>query len=106
VADGVAEMTHCFPLVNGLGSPTRYESEPRSLFAAVRGIRDAGVELVAVYHSHPTSEPVPSRTDREQNYYGDTVVHLIVGLVGEVPVVRAWRLTGDETVEVQLVVEG
>ena len=60
---------------------------------AIKAMRAAGHEIVAVYHSHPSSEPVPSRKDLERNYYGDTVVHFIIGLAGAEPVVRGWWLT-------------
>ena len=55
-------------------------------------MRASGEELLAVYHSHPTSEPVPSRRDVEENTYGETVVHLIVGHITGNPHVRAWWL--------------
>jgi proteasome lid subunit RPN8/RPN11 len=81
-----------YPLVNALASPTRYESEPRSLFDAVRDMRRRGLDILAVYHSHPTSPPLPSRLDRELNY-GPDVVHFIVSLSTEPPTVRGWWLT-------------
>jgi proteasome lid subunit RPN8/RPN11 len=97
--DQVGVVTRRFPLVNSPASPTLYNAEPGGLVAAMRAIREEGLELLAIYHSHPATGPVPSRTDRERNYYGDTVVHLIIGLGGPVPVMRAWRLTADEAVE-------
>jgi [CysO sulfur-carrier protein]-S-L-cysteine hydrolase len=50
---------------------------------------------VAVYHSHPAAEPVPSKRDLERNTYGETVVHLIVGLGRGEPAVKAWWLAED-----------
>src|SRR5579871_6267282 len=70
-------VTHHFPLLNRLSSPTEYESEGESHFRAHRQMRREELELLAIYHSHPTSEPVPSRKDIERNYYGAEVVHLI-----------------------------
>jgi proteasome lid subunit RPN8/RPN11 len=87
------KATHRYPLTNARASPVRYESEPRALFAAFKDMRRRGTELVAIYHSHPTSEPVPSRTDLEQNAYGSAVVHLIISLKDGVSVMRGWRLT-------------
>jgi proteasome lid subunit RPN8/RPN11 len=65
------------------------------MFAADRDRRRHGIEFLAVYHSHPTSEPVPSRKDRDRNYSTD-VVNLIVSLKSDVPEVRAWWLSETE----------
>jgi proteasome lid subunit RPN8/RPN11 len=80
-----------YPLVNSAASPVEFWSEPRGMFEAERDMRRHGYELLAVYHSHPTSVPVPSRTDLERNYSPD-VMNLIVSLKGSKPDVRGWWL--------------
>jgi [CysO sulfur-carrier protein]-S-L-cysteine hydrolase len=85
-------VTHRYPLANALANPVRYESEPRAMFAAFKDMRARGTELLAIYHSHPTSDPVPSRTDLERNFYGSAVVHLIVAFKKGAPTVQAWHL--------------
>ncbi len=85
-------VTHRYPLTNALASPNQYESDPKELFAAMKDMRREGTELVAIYHSHPTSEPVPSRTDLVRNWYGSDVVFIIISLMRVQPRVRAWRL--------------
>lgn len=81
----------CYPLVNELASPTDYLSEPKTMFRAVKDMRGRDLEIVAVYHSHPTSDPVPSRKDVERNYLGK-VVHFIISLKGKEPLMRGWWL--------------
>ena len=98
VADGVGRVTQHLPLANALASPTEYESEPRSMLAAHKAMRAAGTEVLAVYHSHPTTDPVPSRRDLERNY-DERVVNLIIGLRGPEPEVRGWWLTADSARE-------
>ena len=88
---GVLLAAEAFPLVNQLGSPTRFVSEPDSLFRALKSARAQGLEVVAIYHSHPEGPPVPSRTDLEWRW-APGVADLIVGLSGAVPVGRAWDL--------------
>lgn len=88
------------PLVNALASPTEYESDPRSMLAAVRAMRAAGTDIVAVYHSHPTSEAVPSRKDLARNYSED-VVNFIISLTTTPPTVRGWWLTADGYAEAE-----
>jgi [CysO sulfur-carrier protein]-S-L-cysteine hydrolase len=80
-----------FPLVNEAASPVEFLSEPRSMFEAVREMQRANLDLLAVYHSHPSSEPVPSRKDLDRNYSPE-VQNLIISLKTDPPVTRAWWL--------------
>lgn len=100
IADGVGRVTFHLPLVNALTSPTEYESEPRSMLAAHKAMRASGTDVLSVYHSHPTSDPVPSKRDRERNY-GENVVNLIIGLRPAEPEVRGWWLTSDAAREAE-----
>jgi proteasome lid subunit RPN8/RPN11 len=88
--DGIVSVR--YPIKNDRASPVEFESEPRGLFAAHKDMRHRGLEMLAIYHSHPTSAPVPSATDLARNWYGEDVVNLIIGLAGAEPVVRVWRL--------------
>lgn len=88
-SETIGEVTRHFPLANELASPTEYQSVP---FKANKDMRNEGLELLAIYHSHPSSEPVPSRKDIERNYYGGEIVHLIISLKDKQPLMRGWRL--------------
>ncbi|HTU91702.1 MAG TPA: M67 family metallopeptidase [Gemmataceae bacterium] len=103
--DGVGEVLLRYPLLNAAASPVEFESEPRSHFSADRDIRRQGLEVLAIYHSHPTSEPVPSRKDLERSYWGTDVVNLIVSLTTPTPAVRAWWLSTQEYCEAQWVIQ-
>jgi len=93
-------VTHRFPLVNELASPTEFLSDPRSLFAAHKEMRRLGIDVLAVYHSHPTSDPVPSKKDRERNYSPD-VVNLIISLKNATPAMRGWWLSAADAREAE-----
>jgi proteasome lid subunit RPN8/RPN11 len=100
----VGRVTQHFPVGNDLASPTEYATNARDMLAVTKAMRAAGTTELAVYHSHPTSAPVPSRKDLERNYWGETAVHVIVGLAGAVPDVRAWWLTQTDHRPAELVV--
>jgi proteasome lid subunit RPN8/RPN11 len=102
LSDGVGHAVERAAIRNDLSSPTGYLTNPADLFAAYREMRAAGTDVLAVYHSHPTSDPVPSRRDVAENTYGETVLHLIVGLAGAEPKVRAWWITESEFREAEL----
>ncbi len=84
------------PLRNAAPSAeTRYDADPRDLIDAVVDLRRRDAEILAIYHSHPRWEAVPSRTDLEENHYG-AVPRIIVSLLSEPPDVRVWRLDRDD----------
>ncbi|MBA3842463.1 MAG: M67 family metallopeptidase [Actinobacteria bacterium] len=82
--------------VNKLASPYRYELE---IDPAVWFLEDEGFEL-AVFHSHPETEPIPSRTDRELAGLWSGRPFLIYGL--KLTELRAWRIARDDVEEIEL----
>jgi proteasome lid subunit RPN8/RPN11 len=81
---------------NAAASPYRFQLEidPRVWF-----LEDEGYQL-AVFHSHPTSPPRPSRTDVEQIGLWDGRPYLILSAdTGEL---AAWRITEGTAEEAPL----
>ena len=81
---------------NTLASPYRYQLEvdPEVWF-----LEDDGFEL-AVFHSHPETEPIPSRTDRELSGLWARKPFVIYGL--KLDQLRAWRVARDVAEELPL----
>jgi proteasome lid subunit RPN8/RPN11 len=96
--DGVGRVVCRYALKNAAASPVEYLSDPLDMFAADRDMRRLGIDILAVYHSHPTSEPLPSKADRERNYSSE-IVNLIISLKSGSPVMRGWWLTADTATE-------
>jgi [CysO sulfur-carrier protein]-S-L-cysteine hydrolase len=98
--DDTGEVQLRYPLLNALHSPVEFESEPASLLSAWNDIRRQGLEVLAIYHSHPMSEPIPSRKDLARSWSPD-VVNFIISLTSTPPTVRAWWLTAEDYREAQ-----
>ena len=81
---------------NALESPYRYELE---IHPDVWFLEDDGYEL-AVFHSHPETEPRPSRTDRERSGLWAGRPFVIYGLKRDE--LRAWRVTREDAEEIEL----
>ncbi len=92
-----------YPLVNALASPVAYESEHAGLFAAHKDMRLRGLDVLAIYHSHPAAAPVPSRTDLARNYCPG-VVYLIISLQTEPALMRGWWLAETTFREAEFIV--
>jgi proteasome lid subunit RPN8/RPN11 len=82
-----------FPLVNELASPTEYLLESKSWRPALMATEKEQMAVLAFYHSHPRSDPVPSRKDRAGSEYYPQAMHLIISLKEPEPLMRAWWLT-------------
>jgi len=106
------ELVEAVAAENVAAEPARsYEVSPVDHIAQIRRCRDAaagegGLTVVGVYHSHPQSAPVPSPTDLGQAY--EEYVYLIAGPADDsMPLeIRAYRLSGDRFVDVQLTMTG
>jgi [CysO sulfur-carrier protein]-S-L-cysteine hydrolase len=94
VRDGIA--VEYIRGVNKLASPYRYELY---IDPIVWSEIDDSVEQV-VFHSHPETEPRPSRTDRELAGLWSGRPFLIYGV--KLDDLRAWRIARDEVEEITL----
>ncbi len=92
-------VTRLFPTLNALRSPVAYEVRPRELFEIFRRLRAEELELVGIYHSHPTGDNVPSARDRERAYYPEAAYVIISPRADAPQPVRAFFLKDSEVSE-------
>jgi proteasome lid subunit RPN8/RPN11 len=83
----------------------RYRVHPDDARRVIAALEDEDRELVAIYHSHPRSEPFPSATDRREARWWRRPFYVLVSLRAEVPELRAYRISGDEVSPVEIVSE-
>jgi [CysO sulfur-carrier protein]-S-L-cysteine hydrolase len=91
--------------INAEASPLRFRIDPEEQLKLHNRIEDAGLELGAIYHSHTRTEPRPSQTDINFAKLWPGVLWIIVGLVGDEPDVRTWRIDDGRVSHAELVVE-
>jgi proteasome lid subunit RPN8/RPN11 len=97
--DGEAVAVH--RARNAAASPLRYEIDGKEQYQIQTEIEDAGLDLGAIYHSHTRSDPLPSQTDINLAFYPEAL-YVIVGLKGDEPEVRAWRIVDGQVSEAAL----
>lgn len=90
---GLARVEARYPLVNEQASPVEFTAEPRSMFAAQRAMHRDGLDMLVVYHSHPTSAPIPSKKDRDRNYW--EMPAMILSMLTDPPEVGYWWLNAE-----------
>lgn len=94
-----------FPVQNIARDNTQFfEMDPAQMIAAIKVMRENDAELYAIYHSHPTSDALPSPTDIEKMPYQDTL-YLIVSLNQKgVLELRGYKIHNNQTITVNLVI--
>lgn len=88
-ADGSALADRFFPGSNVLRSATRFRMADGELIDAFRLMREAGLDLIGIVHSHPRTEPRPSETDLAELHYPQAAM-LIVGYASGAGDPTAW----------------
>jgi proteasome lid subunit RPN8/RPN11 len=92
-----------YPITNMLASPVRFRMEPREQLQAFEAIETCGLELLAIYHSHPSGPEIPSETDLEESQY--EVVNLIWSPRDDNWQARAFWLEKNKAREIQVVIQ-
>ena len=99
--DGV--ITAIFPATNALSSATAYEIAPRELFQLFRMLRAEGLTHLGHYHSHLSSENVPSPRDIEQAGYPDHAYFIVSPRADASQPVRAFSIRDGAVVELDII---
>lgn len=82
-----------------------YMMEPAEQFAAVKDMRAAGFDMLAIYHSHPATAARPSVEDIRMAFTPN-ITYIIISLRQfNGPVVRAFTVKNGRTTEVAVRVE-
>jgi proteasome lid subunit RPN8/RPN11 len=101
--DGIPSC--CYPVNNIALDPQRqFLMDPHGQIEAMCCMRERGEELFGIYHSHPETPPLPSKSDIAQAAYPEAL-YLIISLNTKgVLEMRGFRLQGKiyEEIELQL----
>lgn len=90
-------MVALFLAANLLRSPTEFLADPLDIVAAHNLAENLGLEVVAMFHTHPAGDPVPSARDVE-----GMRLWPMPWIVASPRGTRAWALSGDSVVEVPI----
>lgn len=97
--DGV--VCRHFELRNIDAAPDHYSMDPAEQFAVIRRMRDEGLQVAAVYHSHPETPARPSVEDIRLAH-DPGMTYVIVSLMAGVEPVRAFKIKQGEVLDVPL----
>lgn len=85
-------------------SPYRYRMDPEGQLSAFQYIEKQGLELLAIYHSHPGGPAHPSSTDIKEAYYPDAV-YVIVSPDNGSYIARGFIINKGDVLEIPIRIE-
>jgi proteasome lid subunit RPN8/RPN11 len=88
--DGKVEKVYAMANIDK--SPTTYFMEPKEQFRVFKEMRETGLELLGIYHSHASTRAYPSLHDVEMAFYPEAL-YLIISLEDfDSPDIRAFEI--------------
>ncbi|MEJ2759237.1 MAG: M67 family metallopeptidase [Anaerolineales bacterium] len=91
-----------YPVTNTLNSSSEYLMDPEQMLEAFWDIEENGWQVLAFFHSHPSSQPFPSQSDLSRNFYPHTI-HMIAGKIESNWVLKAFQLFEKNYNEIPIV---
>ncbi len=96
------EVEKLYKMTNADQSSDHFMMEPKEQFKVVKDIRSAGLEMLAIYHSHPASPARPSAEDIGLAVTPD-VAYVIVSLQNvDSPVIKGFLMQESDITEVPI----
>jgi len=102
VASSNGDAVRVYRAANAEHSPVKYVVDPRDQIRIQNDIDRNGWDLGAIYHSHTRTEPFPSQTDVNLARNWPDPIYVIVGVAGDHPDVRAFRIVDGTVTETAL----
>ncbi len=85
-------------LQNELKSDRRFFVSKMVVEETLLKVKNKGERVLVIYHSHPTTAPVPSYTDR-MNHPDDGIMMMIVSFKTLPPIVKGYQLQSNSYLE-------
>ncbi|GEL78478.1 M67 family metallopeptidase [Tenuibacillus multivorans] len=85
------QIQSVWPLENQLQSNLRFFVDKKTVRSTIKQFEAVQEDLIAIYHSHPTSKPLPSYGDIK-NHMSDQVLMMIVSYKYHEPSVKCFQI--------------
>jgi len=95
------EVSRLFRMRNVENSPVSYLMDSKEQFETMKELRENGLSMVALFHSHPASAAYPSAKDVALAFYEDSA-YVIVSLSEREPLVKAFSITNGVVKEIAI----
>ena len=89
---------------NILASSSAFEMDPEEQLEAMLDSEERGLDMLAIFHSHPSGPETPSSRDISSAYYPDAATVIVSFENAAETIARAFRIRDNEMREIPLIV--
>ena len=94
-----------YPMKNIDQSSEHFSLDPKEQFSIIRKARQEGLDILAVYHTHPETPARPSDEDIKLAY-DPNIIYVIASLAQGTKSIKAFRIIKGNVSEEILIIEG
>src|SRR4030066_420377 len=103
----INDIKSVYKITNIRHSKIDYEMDPKEQLKCEKEIKDSGLKVIGIYHSHPSMQAYPSQTDVMRAYWpGDPdmpiypdIGYMIIGPVDDDIKIRVFKINSGQKVD-------
>lgn len=96
-----SEVSKIYKMTNIEKSPVSYFMDSQEQFKVMKDIRENGLSMLAIFHSHPSSPAYPSAKDISIAFYDDCI-YVIASLIEKKPIVKGFLIKEGRVRDVEV----
>ena len=100
------KIARVYSMENTEKSSSSYLMAPEEQLKVFREVEEAGLELSAIYHSHPHSAAYPSQRDVDYAFYPDSLILIISLMDPKAPRVGVFQIENGKIEQKGLKIKG
>lgn len=93
------QISKIYEMVNADSSPESFLMDTKEQLKVMKGIRNSGLEMIAIYHSHVASAAYPSSKDLESAFYPDASYVIVTLKDKNNPGIRSFKIREGKITE-------
>jgi proteasome lid subunit RPN8/RPN11 len=105
LAGAGSQVKVVYEMTNTDKSATTFFMDPKEQLGVLKKIRNASLEMVGIYHSHPHTEAYPSAHDIEMAFYPEASYVIVSLKDGDNPALRSFKIRDANVEEEKLEIE-
>jgi proteasome lid subunit RPN8/RPN11 len=98
-------VTKVYPMINTDKSPQTFFMDPKEQLRVMKEIRNLGLEMVGIYHSHLQTRAYPSARDTELAFYPEASFVIVSISDKDNPNIRSFRIVEGKIEEEELIIQ-